>query len=74
MRDWAESLLNERRLREHGFFDVAAVREKLRQYLAGSDALEQIVWTILMFQAWHGDLKHDLPQQVETDTNAAACH
>jgi len=52
LRDWAESLLAERRLSEEGFFDVAKIRRKWTDHLAGAGEWQQYVWTVLMFQAW----------------------
>ena len=52
LRDWAEELLSERRLREDGFFCVNAVRAKWNEHLAGSGEWQQHIWTVLMFQAW----------------------
>jgi asparagine synthase (glutamine-hydrolysing) len=52
MREWAEALLEPRRLREEGFFDPAAVREKWNDHLAGRGAWQFHLWDILMFQLW----------------------
>ena len=53
LRDWAESLLGESRLRSDGFFDVAAVRVKWTEHLSGRRNWEHQLWCVLMFQAWH---------------------
>jgi asparagine synthase (glutamine-hydrolysing) len=53
LRDWAESLLDERRLREEGFLDAALVRGRWREHLAGTRDWEYHLWDVLMFQAWH---------------------
>jgi len=52
LRDWAESLLDERRLRSEGFFDPATIHQAWRWQLAGKQALEYHIWDVLMFQAW----------------------
>ena len=52
LRDWAEALLDERRLREEGFFDPAPVRQTWGAFLRVHDSAEQRLWNILMFQAW----------------------
>ena len=52
MREWAEALLEPRRLREEGFFNPAAVREKWNDHLAGRGAWQFHLWDILMFQLW----------------------
>jgi asparagine synthase (glutamine-hydrolysing) len=52
LREWGESLLSERRLREEGFIDPAPVREKWEQHLAGTRNWHYPLWNVLMFQAW----------------------
>jgi asparagine synthase (glutamine-hydrolysing) len=52
LRDWAESLLDERRLREEGFFHPGPVREKWEQHLSGRASWQYHLWDVLMFQAW----------------------
>ena len=52
LRDWAESLLDERRLAEAGIFDPAPVRRVWRQHLEGRHNWQYQVWAVLMFEAW----------------------
>jgi len=52
LRDWAEALLDERRLREEGFFDVREIRYKWREYLSHQHNWHYYLWDVLMFQAW----------------------
>ena len=52
LREWAESLLSEKRLRDEGFFDATAVREKWTQHASGRGEWQQYLWTVMMFQAW----------------------
>ena len=51
LRDWAESLLDERRLRDQGLLDPAPIREKWRAHLAGENWAYPL-WDVLMLQAW----------------------
>ncbi len=52
LRDWAEQLLGEQRLRQEGFLHPQAVRRVWEQHLAGWRRHQGILWSILMFQAW----------------------
>ena len=52
LRDWAESLLAENRLRSEGYFDPTIVREAWHAHLGGSVNLDGRLWSILMFQSW----------------------
>jgi len=52
LRDWAENLLDERRLREQGLFDVAYVRRLWVEQIEGKREWKYLLWDVLMFQAW----------------------
>jgi asparagine synthase (glutamine-hydrolysing) len=52
LRAWAEDLLSERKLREQGLLDVAAVRKVWTDSLAGRGAWHDHLWAVLMLQAW----------------------
>ncbi len=52
LRDWAENLLDEARLRREGFFNPAPVRQKWAEHLSGSRNWQYHLWNVLMFQAW----------------------
>ncbi len=52
LREWAEDLLAEGRLRREGFLHPEAVRALWAQHLAGWKDREQLLWAVLMFQAW----------------------
>jgi asparagine synthase (glutamine-hydrolysing) len=53
LREWAESLLDEKRLRTEGFFDVAPIRQKWTEHLSCQRDWHYYLWDILMFQAWN---------------------
>ncbi len=52
LRDWAEELLNERRLTEQGIFNPIPIREKWDEHLAGRGNWQYHLWDVLIFQSW----------------------
>ncbi len=52
LRDWAEALLAEDRLRREGYFHAAPIREKWQEHLTGRRNWQYHLWDVLMFQAW----------------------
>lgn len=52
LRDWAESLLDENRLKREGFFNPRPIRRLWEAHLKGPDDHAFSLWGILMFQAW----------------------
>jgi asparagine synthase (glutamine-hydrolysing) len=52
LRDWAEVLLDERRLQDEGYFHPAPIRRCWREHLGGRRNWHQPLWAVLMVQAW----------------------
>lgn len=52
LRDWAEVLLSEDRLKRDGFFHPQPIRKAWNDHLSGTRNLQHQLWVILMFQAW----------------------
>lgn len=53
LREWAESLLDETRLRQEGFFRPGPIRAKWHEHLSGQNNWQYPLWDVLMFQAWN---------------------
>jgi len=52
LRAWAESLLNEKRVRGEGFFKADTIKKYWNLHLSGKRDFSAQLWCILMFQAW----------------------
>jgi asparagine synthase (glutamine-hydrolysing) len=52
LRDWAEALLDERRLRQEGYFRPEPIRRLWRAHLRGTSDEQYPLWGVLMFQSW----------------------
>lgn len=60
LRDWAESLLTEERLKREAFLDANAIRRNWANFLKGGKNLQFHIWDVLMFQAWlESNVKND---------------
>jgi asparagine synthase (glutamine-hydrolysing) len=62
LREWAEGLLDERRLRGQGYLNPAPIRAMWLNHLGGRVDEAYRLWDVLMFQAW---LEHDLRRSSE---------
>lgn len=52
LRDWAEALLDARRLQADGYLPVTQVRQTWHEHLSGRRDWTARLWCVLMFQAW----------------------
>ncbi|MDF2713119.1 MAG: asnB [Paenibacillus sp.] len=53
LREWAESMLDESKIRSQGFFDPVPIRQKWEEHISGKRNCHSYLWNILMFQAWY---------------------
>jgi asparagine synthase (glutamine-hydrolysing) len=52
LREWAEALLDERRLEREGYLNPAPIRQAWLEHLGGTRDWTHRIWSVLMFQAW----------------------
>lgn len=52
LRDWVEALISEDALHAQGIFDVKSIRDAWHQHLYGWANHSELMWSVLMFQAW----------------------
>jgi asparagine synthase (glutamine-hydrolysing) len=52
LRDWAETYLEERRLREANLLDAKRVRHYWKEHLDGRRNWQYLIWDVLMLETW----------------------
>ena len=52
LRPWAESLLDEGRLRREGYLSPGPIRRKWAEHLAGTHDRQSEIWAAVVFQEW----------------------
>jgi asparagine synthase (glutamine-hydrolysing) len=52
LRDWAEGLLDEKRLHAEGYFHPAPIRQRWAEHVKGHRDHTHSLWAVLMFQTW----------------------
>lgn len=52
LREWAEDLLSEERIKRDGYLHPAPIRKKWTEHLSGQRNNQHALWCVLMFQAW----------------------
>jgi asparagine synthase (glutamine-hydrolysing) len=75
LREWAEALLSDSRLRAEGIFNPGPVRQKWREHVEGTHNWAYLLWDVLMFQAWNESRLIRAPsgsQDVRTDCRRTA--
>ncbi|WP_371363036.1 Asparagine synthetase [glutamine-hydrolyzing] 1 [Sporomusa rhizae] len=52
LREWAEYLLDNKRIAEDGLFDVDFLSKVWQEHKTGKDDWSRLLWVVLMYQAW----------------------
>jgi asparagine synthase (glutamine-hydrolysing) len=71
LRHWAETLLDERRIAAEGYLEPATVRSLWQQHLSGRRDRQELLWHLLMFQAWHEHWRAAAPAEPQKALRAA---
>ena len=53
LKDWAEELLDEKKLIEDGLLNPVSVRQKWIEHISGKRNWQYHLWDVLMFQSWY---------------------
>jgi asparagine synthase (glutamine-hydrolysing) len=57
LRQWAFDLLSTQALRSHGLFNEETIHRTLEDHMSGQNDWSSQLWTILMFQVWHQNIR-----------------
>lgn len=52
LRDWAEPLLDRKRLEEEGYFEAELIQKRWNEHQSGRRNWQYQLWCVLMFQSW----------------------
>lgn len=72
LRDWAEDLLSERRLREGGYFEAGVIRDAWSAHQRGQANMQHHLWSVLMFQMWLDETGTDAAAKTMSPIESAA--
>ncbi len=56
LRDWAESLLAQTRIKQEGYFHPEPIRQMWQEHLSGRRNWQYHLWDVLMFQSWREEM------------------
>lgn len=62
LRDWAEDLLSEQRIKQQGYLYAEPIRKEWQMHLAGHANRQALLWPVLMFQAWLSEYENNKKQ------------
>ncbi len=57
LREWAEDLLTEESLKQHGLLNVEYIRAKWKEHLSERRNWQYLLWNVLIFQDWYRHVK-----------------
>jgi len=57
LRDWAQDLLNDKRIKSAGYLNAKIISQILREHLSGKRDWGHHLWAVLMFESWRESAK-----------------
>src|SRR3546814_6980230 len=73
LRDWAEALLEESRLRREGYLDPGPIRRCWIEHLSCQRNWQHQLWAIIMFQSWVESRQSPAPaRSIRSEENTSA--
>ena len=58
LKDWAENLLDEKKISQEGYINPKLITYKWKEHLSGKKNWQYDLWNVLMFQAWNDENKN----------------
>ena len=52
LRDWAEHLLDEKKMKESGYFNTSEIQQKWHQHISKEYNWQHHLWDIIIFESW----------------------
>jgi asparagine synthase (glutamine-hydrolysing) len=74
LRDWAQGLLDIRRIRDDGFIDYRSVQASWQEHLSGRRDRSRHLWSVLMVQSWLDANRIANPSLPALDPPEVKCH
>ena len=74
LRDWAQGLLDIRRIRDDGFIDSRSVQASWQEHLTGQRDRSRYLWSVLMVQSWLDANRYACPSPPVVDPPELKCH
>lgn len=74
LREWAQGLLDMRRIRDDGLIDSRSVQACWQEHLTGQRDRSRYLWSVLMVQSWLDANRHTSPSLPVLDPPAVKCH
>lgn len=72
LREWADALLDQKRLREEGFLNPQPIHQRWEEHLLGAQNWQYHLWDVLMFQSWLAEHRSATTASKETAPPSAA--